>query len=326
MQYLAFLNQSNVVWSCAALLFTILVMAIKSPHWNSLEWLVDTYENRTGFESTTYVFMLGMIGAAYSLFGAEGAASTTEETKNADISTPIAMVCSITLSWFIGLVFLLVLLLSLQDIDAILDAKLHIPLAQVFWDTAGKGGAAGFLLFITVSQFCTGTASMTVTSRMLFALARDKATPYSDALRQLDTNKLPTCAVKCVFVSTVLFGILPLVVSESAFDILVSSTTITSNMAYAMVMGCRLITNPSILEKGRFNIGWFSRPATLIAFAWTCFAVFIFMLPTSWPIEFATFNWSGIAGFAVVGVNLCLWYSWGRYHYTGPRASNDETT
>lgn len=69
MQYLAFLNQSNVVWSCAALLFTVLVMAIKSPHWNSLEWLVDTYENRTGFESTTYVFMLGMIGAAYSLFG-----------------------------------------------------------------------------------------------------------------------------------------------------------------------------------------------------------------------------------------------------------------
>lgn len=43
------------------------------------------------------------------------------------------MVCSITLSWFIGLVFLLILLLSLQDIDAILDAKLHIPVAQIFW-------------------------------------------------------------------------------------------------------------------------------------------------------------------------------------------------
>lgn len=43
-------------------------------------------------------------------------------------------------------------------------------------------------------------------------------------------------------------------------------------------------------KKGRFNLGRWSRPVTLIGFLWTAFAMFAFILPTSWPI-------TGIAGY-----------------------------
>lgn len=40
---------------------------------------------------------------------------------------------SIVMSWAIGLAFLIVLLISIQDVDAILDSSLDMPVAQLFW-------------------------------------------------------------------------------------------------------------------------------------------------------------------------------------------------
>lgn len=43
------------------------------------------------------------------------------------------MVSSIAVSWAVGFAFLIVLLFSIQDIDAILDSTLHMPVAQLFY-------------------------------------------------------------------------------------------------------------------------------------------------------------------------------------------------
>ena len=44
-----------------------------------------------------------------------------------------AMTMSIVASWLVGFIFLVTLLLSIQDIDALLDSKLDMPVAQLFW-------------------------------------------------------------------------------------------------------------------------------------------------------------------------------------------------
>lgn len=49
-----------------------------------------------------------------------------------------------------------------------------------------------------------------------------------------------------------------------------------------MVLGCRLIDQRK--RKGRFDLGKWSFPINLLAFFYTLFAVFAFLLPTSWPI------------------------------------------
>lgn len=43
------------------------------------------------------------------------------------------MVSSIAVSWVVGLAFLIVLLFSIQDIEAILNSDLHMPVAQLFF-------------------------------------------------------------------------------------------------------------------------------------------------------------------------------------------------
>jgi amino acid transporter len=65
---LAILNQWSVFWSCTGLLVVITALSWLAPHKNAA-WVFTHYQNQTGFENPGYVLVLGMIGAAYSLFG-----------------------------------------------------------------------------------------------------------------------------------------------------------------------------------------------------------------------------------------------------------------
>lgn len=65
---LAILNQWSVFWSCTGLLIIITALSCLAPHRNAA-WVFTHYQNQTGFENPGYVLVLGMIGAAYSLFG-----------------------------------------------------------------------------------------------------------------------------------------------------------------------------------------------------------------------------------------------------------------
>lgn len=65
---LTILNQWSVFWSCTGLLVIITALSCLAPHRNA-SWVFTHYQNQTGFENPGYVLVLGMIGAAYSLFG-----------------------------------------------------------------------------------------------------------------------------------------------------------------------------------------------------------------------------------------------------------------
>lgn len=66
--YLSILNEWNVFWSCAGLILMIAVLSYFAPH-QQASWVFTHFENETGFDNPVYVFMLGAIGASYSLFG-----------------------------------------------------------------------------------------------------------------------------------------------------------------------------------------------------------------------------------------------------------------
>ncbi|KAL1929758.1 hypothetical protein VTP01DRAFT_1896 [Rhizomucor pusillus] len=320
---LAILNVSNVAWAFGGLIYVILVLSIGTEHRQSLEWILTDYENRTGFSSPIYVVLLGMVGAAYSQFGFEAGVTVSEETKEADVSAPLAMIMSLVASWFVGLVFLIVLLFSIQDIDAILDSKLDFPVSQLIWDAVGVYGTFGFLVLVTMSQFCTGAATLTTVSRMVYALARDRAVPKNEWLRKINAYQLPGNAVCCVVVITCICVIGPFPLSEDVFEIIVSATTITIHFAFALVLGCRLAAR-GYSDKGRFSLGCMSVPVTAIAFCWAIVAVCVFTLPTSYPIQVSTMNFSGVAFLGVLMTTWTCWRLWGIYQYRGPQAQNDE--
>lgn len=89
----------------------------------------------------------------------------------------------------------------------------------------------GFLVLIVVCQFCTGATTITVTSRQIYALARDHAAPMSSDLKKINAYKLPGNAVWFTVAMTCLV-VLPFPLSEHLFETIVSATTITIHFSY----------------------------------------------------------------------------------------------
>ena len=71
---------------------------------------------------------------------------------------------------------------------------------------------------LLLNVFCAGFSSMTVTSRIGFAMARDKAFPFSHVLHRVnEKTKAPDTVILLVFILDVLLCLLPLL-SKTAFE------------------------------------------------------------------------------------------------------------
>ena len=72
MQWISLLNEVSVWWSCGGLVVICAILAAFTPQHNDVWWVLTDYENYTGFSSVSYVVMLSMVCAAYTLFGTWG--------------------------------------------------------------------------------------------------------------------------------------------------------------------------------------------------------------------------------------------------------------
>ncbi|KAI9280158.1 amino acid/polyamine transporter I [Umbelopsis sp. AD052] len=317
MQLISLLNEVSVWWSCGGLVVICAILAAFTPQHNDVWWVLTDYENYTGFSSVSYVVMLSMVCAAYTLFGCESVAQVAEETEEADSAAPFAMVASIAVSWFVGLIFLFILLLYTQDIQSIEQTQYEMPIAQLFLDAVGSRWTMVLLVILVVSQYFTGCTTITLVSRLIFSLARDHAVPVSERLSHVNDKAIPDNAVWAA-TGFAIFFISPYPFSDFVFNAVLSATTVTANLTYAIVLLCRLIV--PIKVRGRFSLGAFSTVITALGFIWTIFAVIAFILPTRWPITVDNFNYASLGVTGVILFTLLNWWFWAKDHYHGPTA------
>lgn len=87
-------------------------------------------------------------------------------------------------------------------------------------------GALAMTIMLLINLFFAGFSSMTVTSRIGFAMARDGALPFSKFLYKInEKTKTPYRIIFLVFISDVLLCLLPLA-SDIAFAAVMGITTI----------------------------------------------------------------------------------------------------
>ena len=114
---------------------------------------------------------------------------------------------------------------------------------QAFTDSTGshnKIGSVTMTIMLLVNLFCAGFSSMTVTSRIGFAMAREKAFPFSHVLHRVNkSTKAPDTMILLVLVLDVLLCLLPLI-SRTAFEAIASITAIGYQISYAIPIMLRL--------------------------------------------------------------------------------------
>lgn len=110
-----------------------------------------------------------------------------EEVRAPATQVPKAMVYTIILNTFAGLLFMIPLLFVLPDIDGLLALASGQPVPSIIKDAIGSsGGAFGLLVPLLVLAIICGIGCTTASSRCIWAFARDGAIPGSHLWKKID--------------------------------------------------------------------------------------------------------------------------------------------
>ena len=151
-------------------------------------------------------FALGFFMSIFIVYGFDTAGSFGEETIDASRQAPRGVLSSIWLSGLVGVVFLLAVILSLQDIPAAMEEGLGggFPIATTINDnlTFAIGPVSMgelYLVVILISVFVCTLAIQGAATRMMFSMGRDRNLPLGRAWGHVSpTFKTPANAAVAV--------------------------------------------------------------------------------------------------------------------------------
>jgi amino acid transporter len=274
--------------------------------------------NNTGFGSSFYVALIGLLLAQYTLTGFDASAHMTEETRNAAVAGPRGIVTSIVVSIVAGWVLLIGLTFAIQSYDSATGTATAVPPAQIFIDAVGQTGGKLLLLIAIGAQLFCGMASVTANSRMIYAFSRDGALPASAFWHRINgRTRTPTNAIWLAAGGAFVLG-LPYLWNATAYAAVTSIAVIGLYVAYVLPTFLRLRQGDSF-QRGPWHLGRWSRPIGIIAVVWVVFITVLFMLPTTNPITAANFNYTVIAVLVVLGFAGIWWMVSAKNWFTGPK-------
>jgi amino acid permease (GABA permease) len=319
------LSDVSAWWHLVGVGIIVVALAALPDHHKPLSEVFTQTHNATGVGGgfgALYAFLIGLLMAQYTFTGYDASAHVSEETHRADLAAPRGMVASVVISLIAGFLLLFAVTWAIQDYDGQRASATGFPPAQIFIDATGSG-LGRFLLFIcVVAQFFCGMASVTANSRMAYAFARDGALPGSRWWKRVNARTgTPTNSIwLCVACSTVL--VLPALWNTTAYAAATAIAVIGLYVAYVAPVYLRL-RDPDF-RQGAWNLGRWSRPIGWAAVVWVVFISILFVLPVTFPITAATFNYTIVAVAVVVGGATVWWLGGARRWFTGPRHNAPE--
>lgn len=179
-----------------------------------------------------------------------------EEVQNPSVQVPRAMVGTIVLNFFCGLLFLIPLLFVLPDLQEVVALVSAQPTPTIIVSAVGNSGGAFALLIplMVLALFC-GIGCTTAASRSTWAFSRDGAIPGSQWWKQVNTkldvplNAMMLSMVVQIILGAIYFG------SPAAFNAFSGVGVICLTISYAVPITVSLIHGRSHIKLGKFDMG-----------------------------------------------------------------------
>ena len=262
--------------------------------------------------------------AAYTLTGYGMVAAMCEEVQNPEKEVPRAIVLSVVAAGLTGIIYLVPILFVLPDVVMLLDVANSQPIGLLFKTVTGSvAGGFGLLFLILGILIFAGIGALTAASRCTYAFARDGAIPGYKVWSHVNTRlDMPlaalalSTAVDCLL-GCIYFG------SSAAFNSFTGVATICLSTSYGVPVLVNLIQRRKAVRGSPFPLGKFGILINTVCVVWICFAVVIFCMPVSLPVDAGTMNYASVvfAGFATIAI---LWYSFSaRKNFKGPPVRRD---
>src|ERR1700689_3561625 len=281
----ALLNDVSVWWHILGVLIIVAVLVFVPSHHASASYVFSGIVNNTGWHSTFYVLLLGLLLAQYTFTGYDASAHMTEETHNAARSGPRGIVMSIVVSLIAGWVLLIGVTFAIQKGNYANEALAGTAApGQIFIDAIGRTGAELLLLVGIGAQLFCGMSSVTANSRMIYAFSRDGALPGSRVWHKVNKRtRTPTNAIWLAAGGALILG-LPYLWNAAAYGAVTSIAVIGLYIAYVLPTFLRLRQGENF-KRGPWHLGRWSYVIGWTAVVWVVIIFFLFMLPQFGPIS-----------------------------------------
>jgi amino acid permease (GABA permease) len=317
----AMLNDISVWWHIVGVLIIVGVLLFAPSHHQSAHTVFTSIVNNTGWHSTFYVLLIGLLLAQYTFTGYDASAHMTEETHNAARSGPRGIVMSIVVSLFAGWILLIGITFAIQHYTTEVGAL--VPPAQIFVDAVGSTGGKLLLLIAIGAQLFCGMSSVTANSRMIYAFSRDGALPGSAIWHKVNKRtRTPTNAIWLAAAGALILG-LPYLWNGTAYAAVTSIAVIGLYIAYVLPTFLRL-RQGAAFQRGPWHLGQWSYVIGWIAVSWVVIITILFMLPTVSPIHWANFNYTVVAVAIVLGFAWIYWAVSAKNWFHGPRVQGTD--
>ncbi|GHK04345.1 amino acid transporter [Streptomyces sp. Y2F8-2] len=320
----AFLNEVSIWWHILGVVIICGALVLVPDHHRSTGFVFGEFVNNTGFSSSTYVVLIGLLMAQYTFTGYDASAHMTEETIDASTAGPKGIVRSILVSLAAGFILLFGFTYAIQSYPGALASGTGVPPAQILMDALGAAAGKWLLLVVIVAQLFCGMASVTANSRMIYAFSRDGALPFSKVWHQLNpATRTPTNAVWLATGGAFVLG-LPYLWNTTAYAAVTSIATIGLYIAYVIPTYLRL-RQGSRFERGPWHLGSWSLLVGTIAVAWVLLITVLFMLPQTSPVTAHTFNYAPVAVGVVIAFCGIWWLASARKWFLNPAHPRNST-
>ncbi|KAJ3396023.1 hypothetical protein HDU92_004326 [Lobulomyces angularis] len=277
-----------------------------------------TFYNGTGFDSKFYVAMIGMLTTLYSFTGYEAAGHMSEETKNTQTASPLAIAYTALAAMVVGLLYLIGLLsATASNVENFVLNQWEVT--NIFGQCAGYTTGILLAILLTVNMYFSGMSSFTVSTRIAYSMARDGAFPLSKKIAYVSpTNQSPVGSVILVLSIDIILLLLNLV-NETTFTAVTSIATIGYQISYAIPILLRVTTSKNVFELGKFNLGTLGIPMGWLSFIWLFCTSVLFLLPTQSPVTLSNMNYTGLILLLTFLIGGFYWIFSARFWFIGPR-------
>ncbi|KAK6515554.1 hypothetical protein TWF506_007884 [Arthrobotrys conoides] len=337
-RYLSSFNIIGFIWLLVTMVVTMVLFLVLGENKQSAEWVFGQFINNTNWPDG-FGYLLGLLPIVYSMSGFDNAAHLAEELEDPEVNAPKAMVGSVAIGGVSGLIFSIIMLFCIQDVEAALASSQ--PYVKMFIDLF-KSPIAGclFVCIIGVPINMFAAASITASSsRLAWAMACDGALPGKKYFRRLSKEK--AVPVRTIMLSAICQASLGIIAfgNEMAFEAILSVAVIALNLSYALPVYCLWVKGRGILDtmelRGsqpglgmdrRWNLGKWGWAINIAAGIWPALLSILFLFPVYLPevglVSAEEANWS----IAVLGVTMIIatayWFTYGKKQYRGPVTSH----
>jgi amino acid transporter len=245
-------------------------------------------------------FLMCSLLGAWTIGGFESSADVSEETVNAAVVTPKAIVCSVVASAALGFVFIVIMTLAIPNLAEV--SRASYPLAAITSYYLGVGMTNLFMASALVAMFSCSMVCMTAGSRSLFAMARDGRFIAAPLFSKTSAHKVPKAAILMVTFLGIVFSFM----TENATS-LYGASTVLSAIYYLITVVAFAIGIGKLSKSGTFSLGRWHWLVSVLAAGWMIVEILVLTFPRVFhPVAEATGS--------VLAVGLIVYLISGRAH------------